>query len=550
MVKEGERLRTSGHPDAAIEAYAAAAEVYEAAERIDPALALHKLIVHLDPTRLELAQHAADLARAHGKTKDAIEILRRPAKALEAAERFEDAAQVVRTLIGLSPSDPALVLKLASLESKIREAARPISKPMNAPLRALSEPPAEPRPQEPNHDDWDAALARELALSEDALLPPPPPAKLAVIPAESGVPEPWAPLELEAIEEAPPVPLAFPDRTSPEGWADDVASVEELSPDQALEVEPPPAPPLPRRRSSRERPRPTPKTERSDRPSQKRSSEPPKKAHPIRPPANDTSPGPGHGAAAGLELDQDATPGAPPIGSTGFESRGPASAANAQEPPAAPTSYEPSSWTTTASSSAVDRTGEDDDPPSSTVANRTPERSAETEETWLAAMAPELERAPSTPIPAADTLPAAPKGLPGHPPPGPRALSERTRDPAKSADEVPEPPARAATSSSLHPEGTATPAASGPTHEEGPRRKHDPEPAHAAEGSKVHPPSTQAPSSATASTAPIQSGTPARHPEPARSAGRCRSNAAPLNAGGLIHDGESRSDSQRDAGET
>lgn len=291
MVKEGERLRTTGHPDAAVEAYAAAAEVYEAAERIDPALALHKLIVHLDPTRLELAQHAADLARAHGKNKDAIEILRRPAKALEAAERFEDAAQVVRTLIELSPSDPALVLKLASLESKIREAARPISKPAHAPLAppvsSGNEP--EPRPQEPNHDDWDAALARELALSEEALLPPPPPAKLAVIPAESGVPEPWSPLELEPVEAAlPAAPLAFPDRTSPEGWEDDVASVEELSPDQELEAEPPPspAPPLPRRRSSRERPRPSPK----------RSSEPPKKAATQGPART-------HGAAAGLELD-------------------------------------------------------------------------------------------------------------------------------------------------------------------------------------------------------------------------------------------------------
>ena len=63
LVKEGETLRARGKADAAIDAYLSAAELYEEADKIDPALALYKLVLHLDATRFDVAAKAG--ARAH-----------------------------------------------------------------------------------------------------------------------------------------------------------------------------------------------------------------------------------------------------------------------------------------------------------------------------------------------------------------------------------------------------------------------------------------------------------------------------------------------------
>ena len=183
LVREGERHRRAGDKSEAIEAYWAAAELYVLDGRTDEAIALYKLILHLDPTRYGVAQHAAEIAIGAGRKNDAIEMYRHTARALEDASRFEEATAVLRELVHLSPSEPTLVLRLASIEA--RQKRRPTEAPPNEPRGAgrpsgATDGERRARAEERTRDeevtadddvDWDRLLAEELYSREEGSLP-------------------------------------------------------------------------------------------------------------------------------------------------------------------------------------------------------------------------------------------------------------------------------------------------------------------------------------------------------------------------------------------
>ncbi|MCA9555021.1 MAG: hypothetical protein KC933_33630, partial [Myxococcales bacterium] len=150
LVRDGEGLRSKGKVDEAIDAYLTAAELYQQAEKVDPALALFKLVLHLAPTRADVALTAGGLAAQEGRLADASAIYRRAADALEKDGNREEALTLVNRLVEISPSDPALVLRQATLEAEIRHD------------RQAEAPP-------PEDEGWDGALGE--ALEQAAELP-------------------------------------------------------------------------------------------------------------------------------------------------------------------------------------------------------------------------------------------------------------------------------------------------------------------------------------------------------------------------------------------
>ncbi|MEQ8280793.1 MAG: hypothetical protein RMA76_39140 [Deltaproteobacteria bacterium] len=125
LVREGERHRREGNTNEAIDAYWAASETYVLDGRTSEAIALYKLILYLDPTRYVVARHGADIALQSGRKKDALDMYRHTARALEEAGRLDEATQVLREMVHMSPSEPTLVLRLAAIESRSQRTAAP-----------------------------------------------------------------------------------------------------------------------------------------------------------------------------------------------------------------------------------------------------------------------------------------------------------------------------------------------------------------------------------------------------------------------------------------
>ncbi|MEQ9502047.1 MAG: hypothetical protein RIT81_34565 [Deltaproteobacteria bacterium] len=125
LVREGERHRRDGNTNEAIDAYWAASETYVLDGRTSEAIALYKLILYLDPTRYVVARHGADIALQSGRKKDALDMYRHTARALEEAGRLDEATQVLREMVHMSPSEPTLVLRLAAIESRSQRTAAP-----------------------------------------------------------------------------------------------------------------------------------------------------------------------------------------------------------------------------------------------------------------------------------------------------------------------------------------------------------------------------------------------------------------------------------------
>lgn len=115
LVREGEALRSAGKTREAIEVYAAAAAMYETDENPAPALALYKLILHLDPAEADVARHAGQLAVASGRKQDALDIFRRAADALEARGQLENAMFLIHEMIRIAPEDEAIGRRLEEL---------------------------------------------------------------------------------------------------------------------------------------------------------------------------------------------------------------------------------------------------------------------------------------------------------------------------------------------------------------------------------------------------------------------------------------------------
>ncbi len=116
LVHQGESLRASGRLRESIEIYAAAAAMYETDDAVGPALALYKLILHLDSGEFEIARHAGRLAARVGRNQDALEIYRRTADALEARGQLDNAMFLIHEMIRLRPEDTALRRRLQELE--------------------------------------------------------------------------------------------------------------------------------------------------------------------------------------------------------------------------------------------------------------------------------------------------------------------------------------------------------------------------------------------------------------------------------------------------
>ena len=119
LVREAEALRNAGRIDEAIEAYQAAAAMYSQDGEVRPALALYKLLLYLDPTRLELAYEGAIFAARHAQMSDARALVDRSAKALEQASRVPDALDLVLRFVEQAGPDPHLMALRRRLESLI-----------------------------------------------------------------------------------------------------------------------------------------------------------------------------------------------------------------------------------------------------------------------------------------------------------------------------------------------------------------------------------------------------------------------------------------------
>lgn len=171
LVREGERHRKADQPAEAIEAYWAAAELYVLDGRPEAAIALYKLILYLDPLRFGVAKHGADLALGIGRRKDALDMYRRSSLALEDAGRFDEATAALREMVHLSPSEPTLVLKLASIESRLKRPEPEVPPAPLSPEPPPSEPMEEASTSSVDDEGWDQLFAEELAAREGGSLP-------------------------------------------------------------------------------------------------------------------------------------------------------------------------------------------------------------------------------------------------------------------------------------------------------------------------------------------------------------------------------------------
>ncbi len=117
LVREAEALRKAGRTDDAIEAYLSAASIYSQDGEVRPALALYKLLLYLQPSRLELVHQGALFAARHGLHEDARAMLKRGVQALEQARREGDALDLVARFIEQTGVDPVLVSIKQRLEA-------------------------------------------------------------------------------------------------------------------------------------------------------------------------------------------------------------------------------------------------------------------------------------------------------------------------------------------------------------------------------------------------------------------------------------------------
>jgi DNA-binding response OmpR family regulator len=115
MVRQAETLRAAGRMKEAIEVYSAAAEMYETEQAIGPALAIYKMVLHLNPAEFDVARHAGQLALSAGQDDDALEIFRRGADALEARGQLDNASFLVHEMVRIAPDDPSLLRRLEEL---------------------------------------------------------------------------------------------------------------------------------------------------------------------------------------------------------------------------------------------------------------------------------------------------------------------------------------------------------------------------------------------------------------------------------------------------
>jgi CheY-like chemotaxis protein len=143
LVRRGEELRAEGTAESAIDAYQAAATLYERSNR-GPAIALYKLILHLDPARIDIAKRGAQAALAEDRVQDAYEFYRRCALELETMGELFDASDLLRRMIALDPEEGTARAKLEELERRTMMSSRidirPISRPAIAPGKTEVEP--------------------------------------------------------------------------------------------------------------------------------------------------------------------------------------------------------------------------------------------------------------------------------------------------------------------------------------------------------------------------------------------------------------------------
>ena len=125
LVREAESLRSAGRIDDAIEAYETAASMYAQDGEVRPALALYKLLLYLDPTRLEMAFQGAVFAARHGESGDARALIERSARALEEEERLPDALDLVLRFIEQAGPNPQLMTLRRRLEAALPMSEEP-----------------------------------------------------------------------------------------------------------------------------------------------------------------------------------------------------------------------------------------------------------------------------------------------------------------------------------------------------------------------------------------------------------------------------------------
>ncbi|MEO1336027.1 MAG: hypothetical protein AAFV29_10305, partial [Myxococcota bacterium] len=106
-----------GQIDNALETYQAAASIYSHNGEIRPALALHKLLVYIDPSRIDLARKGAVFAARHGEHTEARSMIERSVSALEQAHRQGDAIELLQRFTEDAGPDPKLTSILHRLEA-------------------------------------------------------------------------------------------------------------------------------------------------------------------------------------------------------------------------------------------------------------------------------------------------------------------------------------------------------------------------------------------------------------------------------------------------
>ncbi|MEM7676199.1 MAG: hypothetical protein AAF449_09375, partial [Myxococcota bacterium] len=117
LVREAELLRQDGRVDDAIETYQAAAAIYAHHGEVRPALALHKLLVYIDSSRVELAHKGAVFAARHGEHADARSMIERTIETLEKTGRAAEAIELLRRFTEDAGPDPKLTSVRHRLEA-------------------------------------------------------------------------------------------------------------------------------------------------------------------------------------------------------------------------------------------------------------------------------------------------------------------------------------------------------------------------------------------------------------------------------------------------
>ncbi len=126
LISKGEAFRAEQKLPEAVDAYRKAAQLYEAEEDPTAALALYKLILHLEPKDVEACRSAAEQATLLSKTDEALSHYERAADLLETQP--EAALEIVQKMLALSPGDPVLTLRLAKLEEQTKAQELPFPK--------------------------------------------------------------------------------------------------------------------------------------------------------------------------------------------------------------------------------------------------------------------------------------------------------------------------------------------------------------------------------------------------------------------------------------